>query len=322
MTTASEAAAPTSGLSAARAAVDRALAGILDVELRGAPARVADPIRHAVLAPGKRIRPLLLVAAHRACAEERVPAEDEGSDAPDGGAWPGDPALALLGCSVELVHAYSLVHDDLPCMDDDVVRRGRPTVHIGFGVAPAILAGASLMPLAVTAIVEAGARLGLEPEVVSRLVRTLAQAAGGAGMVGGQLLDLQAEGRAVSREELERIHLGKTARLIEAACAMGARSGGATPELRDRLSRFGRTLGLAFQVVDDILDVTGSVGEMGKRGGRDAELGKATMASVLGVAEAGRLGRRLADDALALVAGLPRTGPLREIVHLVVERRR
>ncbi|MGH7540755.1 MAG: polyprenyl synthetase family protein [Gemmatimonadota bacterium] len=299
------------GIEAAREAVDGALAAFLETELAGAPPAIGDPIRHAVLAPGKRIRPLLVLAAHHAGAGRAA-----------GAAWEADPRVALLACSVELVHTYSLIHDDLPCMDDDRLRRGRPTVHVAYGVEAAILAGAALMPLAVRAIDEAGRRLALGAAVVSRLIGTLAAAAGGGGMVGGQLLDLRAEGRALSREELERIHHGKTARLLEASCVIGARAAGASEAVVARLARFGRTLGLAFQVVDDILDVTGSMREMGKRRGRDAALGKATMPSVIGLEEARRLGREQGETALAELNGLAGAAPLREMARLVVERRR
>ncbi len=298
-------------LAVARETVDVELAAFLDAELREAPPSVAAALCHAVLGPGKRIRPLLLVASYRAAGGDW------------GGARPQRSAsgIALLGCSVELVHAYSLIHDDLPCMDDDLVRRGRPTLHVEFGVETAILAGAALMPLAIRAIAVAGVRLRLEPERIARLIRELTVAAGGSGMVGGQLRDLDAEGRTVTREDLEEIHLGKTARLIAAACVMGAVAAGAPRETERRLERFGRNLGLAFQVVDDILDVTGSSREMGKAGGRDAALGKATVPSIIGVREARRMGRDLADRARRELAELEHADQLRAMVHLVVERK-
>jgi geranylgeranyl pyrophosphate synthase len=296
-------------LASVREAVDTELAAFLDGELREAAPPVSAALRHAVLAPGKRIRPLLLVASYRAAGGEARTA-----GVPRSG-------VELLACSVELVHAYSLIHDDLPCMDDDLLRRGRPTLHVEFGVETATLAGAALMPLAIRAIAVAGARLRLEPDRVARLIRALTVAAGGSGMVGGQLRDLDAEGRAVTPEELEKIHLGKTARLIAAACVMGAVAANAPTETEQRLERFGRNLGLAFQVVDDILDVTGSSREMGKAGGRDAALGKATVPSIVGVREATRLGRELAARARTELVGLEGAGQLRAMVHLVVERK-
>jgi geranylgeranyl pyrophosphate synthase len=295
-------------LESVRAEVDLELIGFLDEELDRVPPHVAAPLRHAVLAPGKRIRPLLVVASYGAARGQRRRTAGDG------------PAVALLACSVELVHTYSLIHDDLPCMDDDLLRRGRPTLHVEFDVQTAILAGAALMPLAVRAITKAGARLDLEAHRVARLVQVMTVAAGGAGMVGGQLRDLDAEGRGVTREELEGIHLGKTARLIAAACVMGAVAAGAPPPTERRLEGFGRHLGLAFQVVDDILDVTGSATEMGKAGGRDAALGKATVPSIIGLAEAHRLRQGLAERALSELSELEEADQLRAITRLVVER--
>lgn len=290
-------------LGAMRRAVDRTLEERLQELLRGCPEEAGRPIRHAVLAPGKRIRPLLLISAYRAAGGER-------------------PEIIPLACSVELVHTYSLIHDDLPCMDDDVLRRGRPTLHVAFGTRPAVLAGAALMPLAVRLIESAGAEIGLPGERRRALVGELTRAAGGAGMVGGQWRDLQAEGRSVSRAELEEIHRGKTARLIAASVAMGGMAAVAQPALLDRLRRFGEDLGLAFQVVDDILDVTGSSNQLGKAGGRDAALGKATIPGVMGLGPAGRFARDLAARARAELKGLDRADALFEIAELVVERRR
>ncbi len=287
-----------------RRRVNEALVRVLEREGdRGYDGALAA-VRHAVLGPGKRVRPLLLLGAHRAAG--------------------GSPsqAAAELACSVELVHAYSLVHDDLPCMDDDVLRRGEPTLHVRFGVDVATLAGAALMPLAAGVVWRAGAGLGLDEEDRLRLLAMLARAAGGEGMVGGQLLDLRAEGRDVSREELEEIHRGKTAALMAAAVRMGAVAGGADRELEERLERFGRTLGLAFQAVDDILDVTGDADQLGKTGGRDRALGKATYPSVLGLEEAERVSRELADRALEELEGLERADVLADIVAYVIERRR
>ena len=291
-----------------RRGVDRALERILDRETAGLEAGLEGgalaAVRHAVLGPGKRVRPVLLLGAHRAA----------------GGA-PSDDA-AELACSVELVHAYSLAHDDLPCMDDDVLRRGEPTLHVRHGVPAATLAGAALMPLAAHVVWRSGAELGLPDADRRRMLAILARAAGGEGMVGGQLLDLRAEGRDVGREELEAIHRGKTAALMAAAVRMGAVAAGADRELEERLDGFGRTLGLAFQAVDDILDVTGDADQLGKTGGRDRALGKATYPSVLGLEEAERVSRRLARRALEKLEGLERTDVLADVVAYVVERRR
>lgn len=290
-------------LDALRREVEEALAAFLERSLRAAPSGVAEPIRHAVLAPGKRMRPLLLLAGYRSA----------------GGTH---PAAATLACSVELVHAYSLIHDDLPCMDDDLLRRGRPTVHVRFGVRPAVLAGAILMPLAVRAICEATEEIGLGPVRRQRLVRTLTIAAGASGMVGGQLRDLRAEGRRIEWEELEEIHLGKTAELMACAVVMGGVAAEVAEETVSRLRRFGTALGLAFQVVDDILDMTGDLHEMGKVGGRDVALGKATTPSVVGMEGAERLGRELADRARSELEALGRPPLLAALVERAVERRR
>jgi len=286
----------------ARAAVDLALVDLVDMLADECPSAVEGPIRHAVLAPGKRIRPLLLMAGYRAAGGE-------------------DPGIARLACAVELVHVYSLIHDDLPCMDDDVLRRGRPTVHVVYGVEAAVLAGAALMPLAVRVIYSAADGLGLSDRCRRDLVLELTRAAGGGGMVGGQWLDLEAEGRAIDWPELENIHRGKTARLITAAVTMGGLAAGADEVMLGHLRRFGRELGLAFQVIDDILDVTGSSSELGKTGGRDVALGKATTPAVLGLDEAVRVGRDLAERARGELAGLDRADALLEIADLVIERR-
>ncbi len=262
---------------------------------------VAEPVRRAVLSPGKRIRPILLLGGYRAV----------------GGDWPD---ATLLSCSVELVHAYSLVHDDLPCMDDDVLRRGRPTLHVEFGVHAATLAGAVLMPLAVQTICNAGERMKLSEQTTRRLVETLTVASGGRGMVGGQLMDLAAEGRDVTTDELEAIHLGKTAALIAASVTMGAIAGGAGEETITRLDVFGRRLGLAFQTVDDILDLTGSDAELGKTSGRDEALSKATYPALIGREGAERFSRRLAEEASRELAAVPNGDVLRDIVEYVIER--
>jgi geranylgeranyl pyrophosphate synthase len=290
-------------LAEALAPVEGALRGTLTSLLQGCPDEIVSPLRTAVLAPGKRIRPLLLIAAYRAARGSHE-------------------AVYRLACSVELVHAYSLIHDDLPCMDDDVLRRGLPTLHVRYGSGVATLAGASLMPVAIETILSAASAMGCSNDQKRTLVRELARASGGAGMVGGQLRDLRAEGRSVSRSELERIHLGKTARLMEAAVVMGVTAAGGGEELARQLRRFGRHLGLAFQVVDDILDMTGNASVMGKTGRRDEALGKATTPVVLGMTEARRLGKELAERARRDLEGLGRADELREILEAAVDRER
>ncbi len=282
--------------------VDAALLGLLDDLLTDVAGMTAEPIRYAVLGHGKRIRPLLLMAAFKAT----------GGRAQD---------AARIACSVELVHAYSLVHDDLPCMDDDVLRRGRPTLHVKFGPTAAVLAGAAMMPLAVRTIGLASHALGLSQDRASRLVVRLTAASGGQGMVGGQLLDLRAEGRPVMPDELERIHTGKTAKLIAAAVAMGGMAARAESTDVDRLERFGLRLGLALQAIDDILDMRGTTDELGKESGRDAVLRKATYPGVHGLAEAERLSRELVRSAEAELDGLPESDDLRMIADWILARR-
>ncbi len=281
--------------------VENALVAFLDRELDGAPGDLEKPLRYAVLSPGKRIRPLLLIAAYRAC----------------GGA---SNRVVELACSVELVHAYSLVHDDLPCMDDDVLRRGRPTVHVRFGVGPAVIVGAALMPLAVQSILNASRPLHLDEPTTRRLIACLTASSGASGMVGGQLLDLRAEGRAVSRAELEEIHTGKTARLISASVAMGGIAAGADEARVKRLERFGLQLGLAFQAIDDILDLRGDTEQLGKERGRDTVLRKATYPGLFGVEEAENLSRRLASVASSELAELDPSAELRDLAEYIINR--
>lgn len=287
-----------------RSGVNRALEDVLELELPPDPAGVEEPLRHAALGPGKRIRPLLLLASHRAA----------------GGRISRD--LYRLACSVELVHAYSLVHDDLPCMDDDVLRRGDPTLHVRFGPPGAVMTGAVLMPLAISVTVTAARDMGLPEDGTRQLVRVLTRAGGGAGMVGGQLLDLQAEGTRLTRREVERIHAGKTAALLSASTVMGGVAAGAGPDLLGRLERFGRRLGLAFQVVDDVLDLTGSDRELGKQSGRDQALEKATYPGLFGLEAAEERSRELVEGALGELEGVPRTDELRAIADFVIRRRR
>jgi geranylgeranyl pyrophosphate synthase len=282
--------------------VDAALSDLLDDLLAGVPDVSAGPIRYAVLGPGKRIRPLLLMAAFKSTGGRAVDA-------------------ARIACSVELVHAYSLVHDDLPCMDDDVLRRGRPTLHVRYGVRAAVLAGAAMMPLAVRTIGLARVPLGLTADQGARLVLRLTEASGGQGMVGGQLLDLRAEGQSVTPDELEKIHTGKTAKLIAAAVAMGGLAARAPAQDVDRLERFGLRLGLAFQAIDDILDMMGTTDELGKESGRDALLRKATYPGVHGLAEAERLSRELVRSAEVELDGLPEPDDLRMIADWILARR-
>ncbi|MFO7892859.1 MAG: polyprenyl synthetase family protein [Longimicrobiales bacterium] len=252
-------------LAGARAPVDAALAEVVQDAGTGP---LPDAVRYALDAGGKRLRPILCVAAYRAVAGD-VPAP-----------------VYRLAASLELIHTYSLIHDDLPGMDDDDVRRGRPATHVAQGEAVATLAAAALIPLAARVVLDAGRDLKLPDGVRRDLVGTLCAAAGGGGMVGGQALDLEAEGRQVTLDELERIHRKKTAALLAAAPVMGGLAAGADDAARDAFATYGRALGLAFQIADDILDVTGDTAVLGKTAGRDTELEKATFPALEGLAEA------------------------------------
>jgi geranylgeranyl diphosphate synthase type II len=279
------------------AALERALA-----PSDGTPPRLLEAMRYAVFSGGKRVRPILALAA---C--EAVPA---------------DPLRALpFGCAIELVHAYSLVHDDLPAMDDDELRRGRPTVHVVYGEALAILTGDALLTEAFR-VAAAGARdVGIDAPGALELIARLARAAGAGGMVGGQVADLAAEGGAADRGLVESIHRRKTGALIAAAVEAGGVAGGAAGARRAALAEYGATLGLAFQVADDILDATAPTTVTGKRVGGDAAHGKATYPAVLGLEGSRAVARDLLARCLAAVGELgPPAEPLRAIARFVVER--
>ena len=289
---------PEARLQDRRARIDAALARALD-DADATPNALRDAMRHAVLLGGKRMRPQLALAA---------------------AALSGDEADALpAAVAVELVHAYSLVHDDLPAMDDDALRRGQPTVHVAFGEATAILAGDALQALAFETL----ARAPLPPAVVVGLVATLARASGGAGMCGGQALDLAATGRSASTRvaELEQLHALKTGALIRAAVRMGAASTRADASALAALDRFASALGLAFQVRDDILDVEGDSAQLGKTAGKDAAQDKATFPALLGLdASRARL-HALRDEMHDALAGFgERAAELRALARLAIER--
>ena len=261
------------------------------------PERLHAAMRHSVFAGGKRLRPALVLGASRACA---------GAD---------DlcfPAMA----AVELLHTYTLVHDDLPAMDDDDLRRGRPTCHKAFDEATAILVGDALQTLAFEAVAELGAEA----------VRVLARAAGSRGVVGGQQDDLEAEGAPVDgspacRARLERIHRGKTAALIAASCELGALAAGAAPAARAALAAYGEAVGLAFQIADDVLDATATSAQLGKTAGKDAAQGKLTYVAVCGLDAARAEAARQADAAIAALAPLAEGGAqLAALARFIVSR--
>jgi farnesyl diphosphate synthase len=242
--------------------------------------RQGQALAYALRTPGKRVRAALVLGAYRAL----------------GGRSPG---IVGVAAAVETVHAYSLVHDDLPCMDDDDLRRGRPTAHRVFDVPTATRVGFMLVPVAARLLAVAARELGLPTGTLGRMATELFQAGGIEGMVGGQWLDLEAERRTLTLPELMDIHRGKTGALIRAACVLGGVAAEAgSPELA-ALSAYGGDIGLAFQIADDVLDATGTSEELGKPAGRDAELAKSTYVALLGIAGARDEAQRLALDAVA-----------------------
>ncbi|MCK6416488.1 MAG: polyprenyl synthetase family protein [Giesbergeria sp.] len=277
----------------------------------GAPAGLGEAMRYAVLDGGKRLRPLLVLAARQA-----VVATDGEASASAG----FDEAALRAACAVELIHAYSLVHDDMPCMDNDVLRRGKPTVHVQFGQAQALLAGDALQALAFELLAPEGADV---PEPVqARLCRLLARAAGAQGMAGGQAIDLAHVGCGMTEDALRHMHRLKTGALLQASVLMGAHCGNAAPAALQALADYGAALGLAFQVVDDILDVTQDSATLGKTAGKDAEQGKPTYVSLLGLERAQAYARELLVQALAALdaAALPDTRALAALAQMVVNR--
>jgi geranylgeranyl diphosphate synthase type II len=262
----------------------------------------AEAIRYALLGEGKRLRAILVLEAYRACGGT--------GDAID------------LAASVEVVHAYSLVHDDLPCMDDDDVRRGRPTVHKVYGVPVATAAGLAMVPLAARSAWHAATTLGLSAGVGAAIVRELMEAAGAGGMIGGQLLDLEAEGEHVAVESLERVHRLKTGALIAASVSLGARAALAPESRRRALERYGEAIGLAFQIADDILDVTATTDQLGKTAGRDLALHKSTYPALLGIEGATARATLLVEDACHALAGEGLLTPaLEHLARFIVTRR-
>jgi farnesyl diphosphate synthase len=266
-----------------------------------APARLHEAMRYASLEGGKRVRPLLAFAA------------GELAGAPGG-------RLELVASAVELIHAYSLVHDDLPCMDNDVLRRGKPTVHVEFDQATALLVGDALQALAFQLLAEQG--LADEPRAQLDMLRTLAVAAGSRGMAGGQQIDLESTGKALTLPELEFMHIHKTGALIRAAVTLGAACGEIDPKHKAHLDRYAKAIGLAFQVVDDLLDYEGSTGTLGKTAGKDSRQGKPTYVSVLGLARARELAGELRAEALgALEAVGERSRRLAQLADFIVLRK-
>ena len=269
-----------------------------------APAGLGDAMRYAVLDGGKRLRPLLVLAACEAVS--------------------GNAQAALRSaCAVELIHAYSLVHDDMPCMDNDVLRRGKPTVHVKFGQARALLAGDALQALAFELLTPDDG--SVDAQVQARLCRMLAQAAGFLGMAGGQAIDLASVGRPLTSAQLHEMHRLKTGALLQASVMMGAACGAAAqaaPKAQSALRAYGAAVGLAFQVVDDILDVTADSATLGKTAGKDAAQDKPTFVSLLGLQASKDYAQQLLAQALASLraSGLENTDALQALADMLVNR--
>ena len=267
-----------------------------------APQRLHQAMRYAVLGGGKRVRPLLAFSAGE------LAQADTGR-------------VAIAGAAVELVHAYSLVHDDLPCMDDDVLRRGKPTCHVEYDEAAALLVGDALQSLAFQLMAEY--RLADDAATQLEMVKLLAAAAGSRGMAGGQAIDLEATGKTLSVPELEFMHIHKTGALIRAAVLLGVRCGAGLNEKElAQLDQFAKCIGLAFQVVDDVLDAEAPTATLGKTAGKDAQQNKPTYVSALGVAQAKSFAEELRQKALKALDGFgERALRLRQLADFIVLRK-
>lgn len=278
-----------------------------------APAGLGDAMRYGVLEGGKRLRALLVWAAAEAAGAGDTPQ--------------GREAALRAACAVELIHAYSLVHDDMPCMDNDVLRRGKPTVHVAFGEAQAMLAGDAMQALAFEVLTpDEGEGHGVAPGLQARLVRLLARASGQAGMAGGQAIDLASVGHALEEATLRDMHQRKTGALLRASVQMGAACGGlgADSGAWRALTEYGHAMGLAFQIVDDVLDETGASDKLGKTAGKDADANKPTYVALLGLDGARREAADLLTQALAALdrSGLPAaaTASLAALAERIVHR--
>ncbi len=267
-----------------------------------APQRLHRAMRYATLGGGKRVRPLLCHAAGELAGADQA-------------------RLDIAGCAVEMIHAYSLVHDDLPCMDNDVLRRGKPTCHVEYDEATALLVGDALQSQAFLLL--ADHVLADDPQRQIGMLRLLAQAAGSRGMAGGQMIDIEGTGQQLTRAELEFMHVHKTGALIRAAILLGAQCGPPLPEAEmARLDHFAKRIGLLFQVVDDILDAEANTATLGKTAGKDAAQGKATYVSAMGLAEAREMAGGLRGEAREAIEAFGARGHrLHELAHFIVTRK-
>lgn len=289
-------------LAEAREDTDRRLRQVAHQLTATVPGTIGAAFGYALQSPGKRVRPALVLGAYRAA----------------GGHLAG---VAGVAAAVEIVHTYSLVHDDLPCMDNDDLRRGRATMHRQFDVPTATRVGFLLVPVAASVLVEATRELGLESSLLGAMACTLFEAGGIEGMVGGQWLDLEAESRRLDLPELMTVHRGKTGALIQASCVLGGMAARVSGDGLLALQRYGADIGLAFQIADDVLDVTGTSDQLGKTAGKDEALSKSTYAQLLGIdgarAEAERLARSAIDHLERAGLATPALGAL---AHYIVTR--
>jgi farnesyl diphosphate synthase/geranylgeranyl diphosphate synthase type II len=284
-----------------RETLEASIAAISARETARLPPEVGAAVRYALSGGGKRLRGLLLMASYRAAG--------------------GGGDVSVLAAAVEIIHAYSLVHDDLPCMDDDDMRRGRLSTHRAFSVPVATAAGAAMIPIAAGAAHRGAAGLRLPGNVCCTIVKALMQAAGAGGMIGGQTLDLAGEGSVLRREELDGIHAAKTGALISVAAGLGGIAAGAAPGGVAALERYGENIGLAFQIMDDVLDVTASSLQLGKTAGRDAKMQKSTYPALLGIDEAReRAGALVSEGCSALREQDMLTAELASVAAFIVAR--
>lgn len=290
-----------SWMTAVQQRTERALDSLLPAA-EIAPQRLHRAMRYATLGGGKRVRPLLCHAAGELVGADHA-------------------RLDIAGCAVEMIHAYSLAHDDLPCMDNDVLRRGKPTCHVEYDEATALLVGDALQSQAFLLLSEHA--LADDPRRQIEMLRLLAQAAGSRGMAGGQMIDIEGTGKQLTRAELEFMHIHKTGALIRAAILLGAQCGAPLPpDEMDLLDRFAKRVGLLFQVVDDILDAEASTATLGKTAGKDAAQGKATYVSAMGLAEAREMAEALRSEAREAIEAFGERGRrLHELAHFIVTRK-
>lgn len=287
---------------AEREKIASSISQICSTELAGLDPVLGEPVRYALEGLGKSLRGLLVYLSYKAVGGRRDP--------------------SFLAAAVEIIHTYSLVHDDLPCMDDDDIRRGRPATHKAFGVPSATVAAVAMIPLAIRAIRLAGTKMALNSGQSAIIVEGLLSAAGAQGMIGGQLRDLRAEGREVTLETLEAIHSSKTGALISVSAEIGGVAANATPQQIVALRSFGRDLGLAFQIIDDVLDVTATSDQLGKTAGKDLAAHKSTYPALLGVDGAVQRANSLVQKGCTSLANANLLTPaLEQMANLVLTRK-